>query len=167
MKKVRVKKAPRTGEQKDYALVYNTTAPSTSDNTKPKVGNTMTATDNGNENVEVEGNEVVVGDINYDGLLELMSFQGKRHSEGGMNVHLPDGSFIYSDTPKLKIKDEEILKIFNMGKKKGGYTPAEISKKYQINEYVDILKDEEADEISKRTANQMLKNNAEKLGMLA
>jgi hypothetical protein len=54
-----------------------------------------------------------------------------------------------------------------MGKKKGGYTPAEISKKYQVNEYIDVLKDEKADDIAKRTAHQMLKNNTQKLAYLA
>ena len=140
-------------------MVYNDTIPSTSSNTPSKVGNTMKATNDGNENIEVEGGESVVGDINQDGFLELMSFQGKRHSEGGMPVNIPDGSFIFSDTSKLKITDPELLKYFGMGGNKKGYTPAQISKKYQINEYIDTLKSEDADDISKKTANEMLKNN--------
>lgn len=167
MRNVKIKKAPRTGDQKDYALVFNDKAQSTTNTAKPKVGTTMRATNNGNESVEVEGGETVVGDINYDGLLELMSFEGKRHSEGGMNVHIPDGSFIFSDTPALRIKDKEILDMFGMSGKKKHYTPAEISKKFQVNEYIDILKDDNADDISKRTANEMLKKNTEKLAMLA
>jgi hypothetical protein len=167
MAKVRIKKAPRTGSQEDYALVYNSVGTSDSSNVKPSVKNTMTAVPRDEPNVEVENGETVVGDINYDGLLELMSFQGKRHSEGGIPVNIPDGSFIFSDTPKLKIKDPEILKYFDMGTKKSGYTPAKISKKYQVNEYIDILKDDTADEVSKRTAHEMLKNNTQKLAELA
>lgn len=165
--KIKIKKAPRTGDQQNYSLVYNDITPLTNSNTPSKISNTMKATNDGNENIEVEGKEVVVGDINYDGLLELMSFSGKRHSEGGMNVHIPDGSFIFSDTPKLKIKDPEILKYFNMGTSKAGYTPAQIAKKYQINEYVNTLKDDETDEVSKRTAHEMLKKNTQKLAELS
>ncbi len=167
MKKVKIKTMPKTGTQKDYSLVHNTAVPASSNNTKESVRNTMTATNNGDENIEVENGETVIGDLNYDGLLELMSFQGKTHAEGGIPVNVPDGSFIYSNTPKMRIKDEDILKIFGMGKKKKGYTPAEISKQYQINDHIDTLKNEEADDISKKTAHQMLKNNTEKLAMLA
>lgn len=166
MPNVRIKKAPRTGEQEDYALVYNNVATSEA---KPKEGvkTTMTAVPREQANIEVEGNESVIGDINQDGFLELMTFQGKRHYEGGMPVNIPDGSFIFSDTSKLRITDPELLKYFGMGNNKKGYTPAQISKKYQINEYIDTLKNEDADDIAKKTANEMLKNNTKKLAELA
>lgn len=166
MPNVRIKKAPRTGEQEDYALVYNDVVTSES---KPKEGvkNIMTAVPREQANIEVEGNESVIGDINQDGFLELMTFQGKRHYEGGMPVNIPDGSFIFSDTSKLRITDPELLKYFGMGNNKKGYTPAQISKKYQINEYIDTLKNEDADDIAKKTANEMLKNNTKKLAELA
>lgn len=166
MPNVRIKKAPRTGEQDDYALVYNDVMTSES---KPKEGvkNTMTAVPRKEASIEVEGGESVIGDINQDGFLELMTFQGKRHYEGGMPVNIPDGSFIFSDTSKLRIKNPELLKYFGMGNNKKGYTPAQISKKYQINEYIDTLKNEDADDIAKKTANEMLKNNTKKLAELA
>jgi len=166
MPTVRIKKAPRTGEQDDYALVYNDVMTSES---KPKEGvkNTMTAVPREQATIEVEGGESVIGDINQDGFLELMTFQGKRHSKGGMPVNIPDGSFIFSDTSKLRIKNPELLKYFGMGNNKKGYTPAQISKKYQINKYIDILKNEDADDIAKKTANEMLKNNTKKLAELA
>jgi hypothetical protein len=166
MPNVRIKKAPRTGEQEDYALVYNNVATSEA---KPKEGvkNTMTAVPRKEASIEVEGGESVIGDINQDGFLELMTFQGKRHYEGGMPVNIPDGSFIFSDTSKLRITDPELLKYFGMGNNKKGYTPAQISKKYQINEYIDTLKNEDADDIAKKTANEMLKNNTKKLAELA
>ena len=63
MPNVRIKKAPRTGEQEDYALVYNNVATSEA---KPKEGvkTTMTAVPREQANIEVEGNESVIGDIN-------------------------------------------------------------------------------------------------------
>lgn len=166
MPNVRIKKAPRTGEQEDYALVYNDVMTSES---KPKEGvkNTITAVPREQATIEVEGGESVIGDINQDGFLELMTFQGKRHYEGGMPVNIPDGSFIFSDTSKLRITDPELLKYFGMGNNKKGYTPAQISKKYQINKYIDTLKNEDADDIAKKTANEMLKNNTKKLAELA
>lgn len=166
MPNVRIKKAPRTGDQEDYSLVYNDVATSEA---KPKEGvkNTMTAVPRKEASIEVEGGESVIGDINQDGFLELMSFQGKRHYEGGMPVNIPDGSFIFSDTSKLRITDPELLKYFGMGNNKKGYTPAQISKKYQINEYINTLKNEDADDIAKKTANEMLKNNTKKLAELA
>ena len=166
MIKVRIKRAPKTGDQEDYALVQNNN-PSLGNSANKRVKNTMTAIPRKEANVEVEGGETVVGDVNQDGLLELMSFSGKRHSEGGMPVNLPNGAFIFSDTASLRIKNPEILKYFGMGNSKKGYTPAKISKKYQINEYIDILKDEDADDLSKATANEMLNNNIQKLAELA
>jgi len=168
MHKIRIKKQPKTGDQKDFSLVQNTVWREGAGIGTPDVKNTMGAIDRDKANVEVEGGETVVGDVNGDGFLEHMSFVGKRHSQGGMPVNLPEGSFIFSDTKKLRIKDQELLsKVFGMGKRKGGYTPAEIAKKYQINEYVAILKDEEADPLKKRTAAQMLKNNTDMLSKLA
>lgn len=173
MKKVRIKTAPGTrGEQDQFALV---------DNLTPYYGNLGAQSDKVNETfralkgedlkkakIEVEGGESVIGDSNRDGHVDLFHFKGKRHSEGGMPVDIPEGSFIYSDTKKLAIKDRELLqKFFGLPYKKGGYTPAEISKKYSINKYVQILKDENSDAISKRTANEMIKKHTEKLGILA
>lgn len=166
MRRVKIKSVP-TGQQVNHALwrnqkVYNNTTE------KPKVSNIMGATKDDDANVEVEGGETAVGDINLDGLIELMSFQGKRHSQGGMPVKLPEGTFIYSDTPKLRIKDPEILAMFNMGKKKSGYTPAEISKQYlDLNSHIDTLKNPDVDHISRQTAEMMIKKNTAKLGELA
>ena len=53
-----------------------------------------------------------------------MFFGGKRHHSGGTPVSVPPGTFIFSDTKKLKIKDADILeKFFNIkNPKKSGYT---------------------------------------------
>jgi hypothetical protein len=168
MKNIRITKSPKTGDQRDYSLVHRQVHYIGEGNTNAPVKNTMGAVPIEEANIEVEGGETVVGDVNRDGFLEHMTFVGKRHSNGGMPVNIPEGSFIFSDTKKLKIKDKEILKeVFGMGGKAGGYTPAEIAKRYQINQYIQDLKNPDADAITKRSATQMLANNMEKLGMLA
>jgi hypothetical protein len=168
MQKIRITKTPKTGDQRDFSLVHKQAHYINDGKTVNPVKNTMGAVPIEQANIEVEGGETVVGDVNRDGFLEHMTFVGKRHSQGGMPVNIPEGSFIFSDTKKLKIKDKEILsKVFGLSAKKGGYTPAEIAKKYQINNYIHDLKSESTDPITKRSATQMLANNMEKLGMLA
>jgi hypothetical protein len=168
MQKIRITKTPKTGDQRDFSLVHKQAHYINDGETVNPVKNTMGAVPIEQANIEVEGGETVVGDVNRDGFLEHMTFVGKRHSQGGMPVNIPEGSFIFSDTKKLKIKDKEILgKVFGLSAKKGGYTPAEIAKKYQINNYIHDLKSESSDPITKRSATQMLANNMEKLGMLA
>lgn len=118
-------------------------------------------------NIEAEKGETVYGDIDGDGELEHMKIGGKRHSEGGTPLNVPEGSFIFSDTAKMKIKDGEILKYFGLPAKKGGYTPAEIAKRYDINKYKGILEDENSDDLSKNTAQLMVSNYNKKLAALA
>ena len=173
MFKVRIKTSPgetnpkSTGQQEDYGLVRNLRGMQNSPE-QYAVNDTMGAIPRDQANIEVEGGESVIGDINNDGTMELMHFNGKRHTEGGIPVNIPEGSFIYSDTKNLTIKDPEVLeKIFNLPFRKQGYTPGEISKKYDINMYVQILKDETSDPLAKRSAAEMLKKNKQKLGLLA
>ena len=168
MQKIRIKKTPKPGDQLDYGVVGRNAMFTGEGAATSNVKNTMGATTEENANIEVEGGETVVGDVNKDGFLEHFTFVGKRHSKGGMPVNIPEGSFIFSDTKKLKIKDKELLEsVFGLKEKKGGYTPAEIAKKYQINQFVQDLKSEDTDAIQKRSAAEMLKKNTEKLGMLA
>jgi len=51
--------------------------------------------------------------------------------------------------------------------KKGGYTPAEIAKRYDLNKYKAIIEDETSDELSKNTAQLMVANYTKKLSALA
>lgn len=118
-------------------------------------------------NIEAEGGETVYGDIDGDGGLEHMKINGKRHSQGGVPLNVPEGSFIFSDTKKMKIKDPAILTMFGKSPKAGGYTPAELAKKYDINKYKAIIEDPESDPISKDTAQLMLTNYRKKLSALA
>ena len=173
MFKVRIKTSPEggtyksTGQQEGYGLVRNLRGMQVSPESVA-VNDKMGAIPRDQANIEVEGGESVIGDVNKDGTMELMHFQGKRHTEGGVPVNIPEGSFIYSDTKSLTIKDPEVIeKIFNLPPRKQGYTPAEISRKYDINAYVEILKDENSDPLAKRSAAEMLKKNKQKLGLLA
>ena len=170
MFKIRIKNSPsdkKTGEQEEYGLVRNLASMQTTSN-EVAVNDKMGAIPRDKATIEVEGGESVIGDVNKDGNMELMHFVGKKHSQGGVPVDVPEGSFVYSDTKSLIIKDKEVLeKIFGLSFRKKGYTPAEISKNFDINKYIQILKDENADEISKRTAAEMLRKNKEKLGILA
>jgi hypothetical protein len=170
MYNIRIKQLPKNGDQRNYSLVdrndlYIKVNPINQDS---NVKNTISAVPREEANIEAEGGETVIGDINNDGFLEHSKIVGKRHSKGGVPLNVAPGSFIFSDTKKLKIKDPEVLSIFGITKfDKGGVTPAKIAQKYPMNNYMNILKDDTTDPVSKRTASQMLKNNLEKLGMLA
>jgi hypothetical protein len=116
-------------------------------------------------NLEAEKGETAFGDINGDGFTEHMLIGGKRHSQGGTALNLPDGTFIFSDTAAMKINDPEILTKF--GKKSGSFTPAELAKPYDINKYRTILEDPNSDKVDKKSAELMIKNINLKLGALA
>lgn len=121
-------------------------------------------------NIEAERGETVYGDIDGDGAFEHMKIGGKRHSQGGTPLNVPEGSFIFSDTAKMRIKDPAVLAMFGKtvtksGKK--GYTPAELAKQYDINKYKAIMEDPEADPIAKSTAQLMVNNYNKKLGTLS
>jgi hypothetical protein len=132
-----------------------------------EVTDTLKAVPRDEANVEAEKGETVFGDLDGDGGLEHMKIGGKRHHEGGTPLNLPTGAFIYSDTQKMSIKDEQVLAYFSLKPKKGGYTPAEIAKRYDINKYKAMLEDPEADDLKKSTAQQMITAYNKKLAYLA
>jgi len=171
MYNIKLKSVPnkaKTGSQLDYSLVDRNTLflkPNTPVDSDVK--NTMGAVPRDKANIEAEGGETVIGDINNDGFLEHQTIVGKRHTQGGVPLNVPEGSFIFSDTKKMTIKDPEVLAIFGMKPSKAGYTPAEIAKRYNINDYIAILKDPAKDKYAKETAQIMLQSNLKKLGMLA
>jgi hypothetical protein len=106
---------------------------------------------------------------------ELYKLSGDTHANGGIelteeqvsskNSDVP--SFIFSNTNKMKIKDKNILDHFGVTYKKGGVTPANISKKYDLNKYKAILDDPNKDPLAKATAQMMLEKNEERLAELA
>lgn len=117
-------------------------------------------------NIEAEkGETVVIPD--QGGLPAHYKIGGKRHHSGGTPLSVPQDSFVFSDTKAMKIKDPELLKEFSMPEKKGGYAPAEIAKRYDVNKYREILQDSTQDDLAKDTAEKMIKNFNMKLGKLA
>lgn len=157
------------GGQSNYGLdlgqnnVYDTMSNLRSDS----ISNTIKEVPREEANIEAEGGETVYGDLDGDGGLEHSKIVGNRHTQGGVPLKVPEGSFIFSDTKKMKIKDSEVLKAFGLNAKSGGYTPAEIAKRYDINKYKAVLEDQYTDDMSKATAQLMIKNYQKKLGMLA
>lgn len=118
-------------------------------------------------NIEAEKGETVFGDIDGDGAMEHMLIGGKKHTEGGTPLNVPEGSFIFSDTKELIIKDPKVLEKFNMPSSKKGYTPAEIAKKYDTTKYKAVIEDPNSDPIKKTTAQIMVKTFEKKLAELA
>ncbi len=115
--------------------------------------------------ISVEKKEQVMGDFNGDGMPVLMGSNVGSHESGNdLTTVVPDGSFVFSDTPSLKIKDPQILEMFGMKKPA---TPAAIAKKYPLQDYKKILDDKERGEVDKNTARLMYGNYTEKLNMLA
>lgn len=131
------------------------------------ISSSMSAVPREMANIEAEGGETVYGDLDGDGGLEHMKIHGKRHTQGGVPLNVPEGSFVFSDTKKMRIKDPAILAKFGASYKKGGATPASIAKKYDINHYKAIMEDPNADPLDKATARIMVKNYQTKLGQLA
>ena len=124
-------------------------------------------------NIEAEGGETaLVPDVN--GIPAHYNIEGPRHSQGGVPLNMPDNSFIFSDTAKMKIKDPDILKMFDYTdaqitkiKKSRGITPADIAKKYDINKYREALQDKHSNKIERGTAELNIKNANLKLAQLA
>lgn len=132
-----------------------------------RVRNSMGAVPREEANIEAEGGETLVGDIDGSTFPSFYNIKGPRHSSGGVPMNLPDDTFIFSDTQSMKITDPEILKMFGKTPKKGGYTPAELSKTYDINKYRKLLQDPDSNKMEKKTAEMMIKNYVMKLGALA
>lgn len=175
LKRVRIVSVPkaRTGYQVKGSLANDVPAMGGADynayigQQKPEVRKNLTAVPREEANLEAEGGETVIGNIDGSMMPSFYGIKGPRHSEGGVPLALPDDSFIFSDTQSMKISDPTILKMFNKPVKKGGYTPAELSKQYDLNKYRQILQDQDTDKIARKTAELMIKNYVMKLGALA
>jgi hypothetical protein len=118
-------------------------------------------------NIEAEKGETAYGDFNQDGQLEHMNIGGKRHSQGGTPLNVPEGTFIFSDTAKMKIGGSAVERFGKSPNTKKKYTPAELAKQYDINKYQAIIDDPKSDRMAKRTAEMMIANYKRKLAELA
>jgi hypothetical protein len=175
LRRVKIKVVPkaRTGYQVRGALANDVPAFGGADynayigQPDTKVNKTISAVPRKEANLEAEGGETVVGNLDGSNIPSFKKIVGPRHYNGGVPLNLPDDSFIFSDTKSMKISDPHILKMFNKTAKKGGYTPAELSKKFDINKYRQILQDPNSDKIDIKTAELMIKTCVLKLGALA
>jgi hypothetical protein len=173
MSRVRIVGTPNQemayGGQSGYGfdLGQRNTYSKMTDNTYENASNTIQEVPREEANIEAEKGETAYGDMDGDGMNEHMKIGGKRHTQGGTPLNVPEGTFIYSDTKKMIIKDPNVLKMFGMSPSKKGYTPAEIAKKYDVNKYKAVLQDPYSDNISKNTAKKMIDNYEEKLAYLS
>jgi hypothetical protein len=167
MKKVKITKVPSMAWG---GRVFNQVAPNAlpyqTDEDMMRYNDTLQPVDRDMANLEAEKDEEVLIP-NYKGMSAKFRVGGKRHSEGGTPLNLPDDSFVFSDTRAMKITDPNILKIFGKTPKKGGYTPAELAKSYDINKYRKVLDDPMSDSIQRKTAEEMIGNYNILLGKLA
>jgi len=187
MKKIRINKLPEgfevvdgkvvkkmqdggasTGDQSGYSLVTyptNVTGQQMSDTEDVDVRYSLSSVPRDMANIEAEGGETVLTDLNNDGNFGLYDIKGPRHSKGGVPMFLPEQSFIFSDTKTMKMKGDD-LREFGINSRKS-MTPAKISKKFKLNEYYGAIEDEYADDIQVNSAELMLKKNKMDLSKLA
>lgn len=105
----------------------------------------------GTNNAEIEDKETI---LLPDG--RSYSVNGKKHSEGGIDVMLPTGAKVFSDYLKLPKKTVGSLLDKENNKKK--MSPADIVKQYDTLPYHDILNSNSNryNSMAKRTANAMI-----------
>ena len=127
--------------------------------------NTLKPVDREAANLEAEKGEVALTDTSGDGVFELYNIGGKRHSEGGTPLSLPDQSFIYSDTRGMLLTKDEMKSLGIEEKKR--ITPAKAAKKFPLNKYIETLEDETSDKIAVETAEQMINKNKIMLSQIA
>lgn len=131
-----------------------------------KVNNTLTEVPREYANIEAEGGETAVVP-EEDETYSHYNIKGKRHTQGGVPLNVPEGTFIFSDTKKMKMGGS-VLKLFGKSEKSTKkFTPAQLAKQYDLNKYKAILEDPRADAIKKRTAELMIQNYNKKLAQLA
>jgi hypothetical protein len=156
--------------QSDYGLyigqrnLYNTMAKNPYTEAEDKVKE-QDETENNPYVLEAEGGETI---LRPDGT--HMKISGSSHANGGVKLtkqQAPQGSFIYSDTQKMKIKNPQVLNYFGKSPKKSGITPADVAKQYDVNKYMGIIQNPYADPIAKKTAIKMIENYQRKLAELA
>ena len=163
-KKVKIKQLPNMAWG---GRVFNQVAPNAlPDHTDEKmlsVKKTLQPVARENANIEAEKGETAFF-IDVDGLPAHYKIGGKRHTEGGTPLNVPDDTFIFSDTKAMRIKDKDLLAQFGETKPK---TPAEIAVKYDMNKYREALVDRNTDKLQKQTAEKMIQNYTLQLGKLA
>lgn len=154
-----------TGDQYDFGLTTTVKTPTNNSENTNNIRYSLNSVPRDQANIEAEGGETVLTDLNNDGLFGLYDIKGPRHSSGGVPLNLPEQSFIFSDTKKMKLGGQDLQAFGIKSRKK--MTPADISKKYDLNKYYGAIKDEYADDIQVRSAELMMDKNKNALSKLA
>ena len=157
-----------TGDQSNFGLVtnpYNSQSIGMNDNNDIDVRYSLSSVPREIANLEAEGGETVLTDLNNDGQFGLYNITGPRHSQGGVPMYLPEQSFVFSDTKAMKFNKNELAE-FGIESRKG-MTPADVSKKFQLNEYLGSMADPFADNIQAKSAELMLDKNLMNLSKVA
>lgn len=154
-----------TGDQSNYGLVTTNPSMDVSKNGGIDVRYSLSSVPRDEANIEAEGGETVLTDLNGDGRFGLYDIVGPRHSSGGVPMYLPPQSFVYSDFNQLKMDKSQAAELGVETRKK--MTPAKLSKKFDLNEYYGKLKDPYADSIQRDSAELMMDKNKMKLSQLA
>lgn len=120
-------------------------------------------------NIEAEKGETILTPMGDDAWTKTLPktyvIGGKKHSKGGTPLDVPEGSFIFSD--HLKEKNTKIHEMLGKAARKSGYTYAELSKPFMLNDDIRVLLDPDSDRITRETAELNIKNKTDKLGMIA
>lgn len=155
-----------TGSQHDYGLAtFNPHVGESKSAKDTDVRYSLSSVPRDIANIEAEGGETVLTDLNNDGQFGLYNITGPRHTSGGVPMFLPEQSFIYSDTKEMKMGREMLSEYGIKSRKK--ISPAKVSKKFDLNKYYGILNDQYTDKIQANTAELMLQKNKESLSKLA
>ena len=154
----------RTGDQQGYGLKTFTSDPGSSVDSS-NVRYSLSSVPRDMANIEAEGGETVLTDLEQNGTFGLYNIKGPRHSSGGVPMYLPDQSFIFSDTKDMKMKGSELAE-FGIETRKSK-TPASISKNFPLNQYYSKIDDEFADLIQVNSAEMMIEKNGQGLSKLA
>ena len=154
-----------TGDQSDYGLVTNPFLRGESDASADSVRYSLSSVPRDIANLEAEGGETVLTDLNDDGQFGLYDIKGPRHSSGGVPMYLPEQSFVFSDTQKMKL-GKEVLSEFGISSKKK-MTPAAVSKKFDLNKYHGVRNNPNTDSIGLKSAELMISKNGGQLSKLS
>ena len=156
--KVEIKKLPKGFKVSNGKVVRSMAEGGT-------VNNSLGPMNRNEANLEAEKGETALTDLTNDGSFELYNIGGKRHTEGGTPLNLPEQSFVFSDTRKMNLSVEELKSLGIESKKK--MTPAAASKRFPLNKYIEILEDETSDKIAIATAEDMINKNKIKLSQIS
>lgn len=138
-------------------------------NLDPDINSTIKQNDEFS-NVEVEKDEVIL----QPDLSALFKAKGKTHKQGGIDVHLKPGAFVFSDDKSLALnKKENEMFEFKYG---GKFTPGKCTPAHTLKKNIDVehynrlvanIQDPKKDDLAKKSSAMMLEKYIGTLGNIA